>query len=170
MFGSFFSSSCWCGESCLIYVIYVCLHIVVCNIYCIARCFCFVFLRPKKRYIIWFDWLIFGILTPLSAIFSAIPWRPVLVMEEAGVPEENHRPWASNWYTLSLGDASRVHPFCDLQSRARSHAVVVMVLYEMLGNELGTHWATRALILFDFPIFWFWAYLMKIIPETSRTH
>jgi hypothetical protein len=24
-------------------------------------------------------------------------WRPVLVVEEAGVPEENHRPWASNW-------------------------------------------------------------------------
>jgi hypothetical protein len=23
-------------------------------------------------------------------------------MEEAGVPGENHRPWASNWYTLSL--------------------------------------------------------------------
>jgi hypothetical protein len=25
---------------------------------------------------------------------SAISWRPVLVVEEAG---ENHRPWASNW-------------------------------------------------------------------------
>jgi hypothetical protein len=23
---------------------------------------------------------------------SAISWRPVLVVEEAGVPEENHRP------------------------------------------------------------------------------
>ena len=29
--------------------------------------------------------------------FSAISWRPVLVLEEAGVPGENHRPWASNW-------------------------------------------------------------------------
>jgi hypothetical protein len=28
---------------------------------------------------------------------SAISWRPGLVVEEAGVPEENHRPWASNW-------------------------------------------------------------------------
>jgi hypothetical protein len=27
---------------------------------------------------------------------SAISWRPVLVVEEAGVPRENHRPWASN--------------------------------------------------------------------------
>jgi hypothetical protein len=28
---------------------------------------------------------------------SAISSRPVLVVEEAGVPGENHRPWASNW-------------------------------------------------------------------------
>jgi hypothetical protein len=28
---------------------------------------------------------------------SAISWRPVLVVEEAGVPGENHRLWASNW-------------------------------------------------------------------------
>jgi hypothetical protein len=28
---------------------------------------------------------------------SAILWRPVLVVEEAEVPRENHRPWASNW-------------------------------------------------------------------------
>jgi hypothetical protein len=28
---------------------------------------------------------------------SAISWRPILVVEDAGVPEENHRPWASNW-------------------------------------------------------------------------
>jgi hypothetical protein len=27
---------------------------------------------------------------------SAISWRPVLVVEEAGVPGDNHRPWASN--------------------------------------------------------------------------
>ena len=28
---------------------------------------------------------------------SAISWRPVLVVEEAGVPRENHQPWTSNW-------------------------------------------------------------------------
>jgi hypothetical protein len=27
----------------------------------------------------------------------AISWQPVLVVEEAGVPRENHRLWASNW-------------------------------------------------------------------------
>jgi hypothetical protein len=35
--------------------------------------------------------LIFCVLMPLSAI----SWRPVLVVEEAGVHGENHRPWAS---------------------------------------------------------------------------
>jgi len=28
---------------------------------------------------------------------SAISWQPVLVVEKAGVPRENHRPWARNW-------------------------------------------------------------------------
>jgi len=44
--------------------------------------------------LIWFDFLVF------NATFSnitAISWWPVLVMEEAGVPGENHRPCASNW-------------------------------------------------------------------------
>jgi hypothetical protein len=35
---------------------------------------------------------------------------------------------------LSLAAASQVHPFCNLQSRARTHAVLVIVLYELLGN------------------------------------
>ena len=39
---------------------------------------------------------------------SAISWRPVLVMEETGVPGENHRPWTSNWSTVLLAAASRV--------------------------------------------------------------
>ena len=63
---------------------------------------------------------------------SAISWRPVLVVEEAAIPGENHRPWASNWYTLSLAAASRVHPFCNLQSRARTHAILVIGLYACL--------------------------------------
>jgi len=47
---------------------------------------------------------------------------------------ENIRPWSSNWYTLSLATASWVHPFCNLQSRARTHGVLVIGLYELLGN------------------------------------
>jgi hypothetical protein len=48
---------------------------------------------------IWNWFFEFWCSTPLSAIFQlpGISWRPVLVVEEAGVPEEIHRPWASNW-------------------------------------------------------------------------
>jgi hypothetical protein len=40
-----------------------------------------------------FELLVFS--TTFSNI-SAISWRPVSVVEEAGVPGENNRPWASN--------------------------------------------------------------------------
>ena len=65
---------------------------------------------------------------------SAISWRPVLVVEEAVVPGENHQPWSSNWKTLSLAAASRVHLFCNLESRAGTHAILVIGLYELLDN------------------------------------
>ena len=82
--------------------------------------------------LIWFD---FWCLTPLSAIFQLYHCDQILVMEEAGVPGENHRPWASNLKTLSLAAASRMHPFCNLQSRVRTQAVLVIDLYELLGNS-----------------------------------
>jgi hypothetical protein len=41
-----------------------------------------------------FDFLCFN--ATFSNI-SAILWRPVVEMEDAGVPGKNHRPWASNW-------------------------------------------------------------------------
>jgi hypothetical protein len=55
-----------------------------------------------------FDWLLV-----LNATFSNIPamsWRKVLVVEEAEVPGENHRPWASNWEAWLFAAASWVHP------------------------------------------------------------
>ena len=68
---------------------------------------------------------------------SALSRRPVLVVEEAGVPGENHPQWASNWYNklYHLPAVSRVHPFCNLQSRVRTHIVLVIGVYELLGNR-----------------------------------
>jgi hypothetical protein len=40
-------------------------------------------------------------LTPLSTNISVISCRSVLLVEETGVPGENHRPVASHWQTLS---------------------------------------------------------------------
>jgi hypothetical protein len=41
-----------------------------------------------------FDFFDFWCFNATFSNISAISWRPVLVVEEAG---ENHRPWASNW-------------------------------------------------------------------------
>jgi hypothetical protein len=41
--------------------------------------------------------ILFLVLNATFGNISAISWRSVLVVEEAGVPEENHQPWASNW-------------------------------------------------------------------------
>jgi hypothetical protein len=65
---------------------------------------------------------------------SVISWRSVLLVEETGEPGENHRTVASHRQTLSLAAVSRVHPFCNSQSLARTHAVLVIGLYELLGN------------------------------------
>jgi hypothetical protein len=49
--------------------------------------------------------LIIDLILVRSATFSnisAMVWRLVLVVEEAGIHAENHRPWASNWKTLSF--------------------------------------------------------------------
>ena len=55
---------------------------------------------PLKQYQKYIDLILIDLILVFNATFnsiSAISWRPVLVVEEAGVPGENHRPWASNW-------------------------------------------------------------------------
>ena len=45
---------------------------------------------------------------PLSTIFQ-LSWLSVLLVEETGVPRENHRPIASHWQTIHIM-LHRVHP------------------------------------------------------------
>jgi hypothetical protein len=61
---------------------------------------------------------------------SAISWRSALVVEEAGEPPAMGKQLVS--YITCGGESSA--PFCDLQSRARTHAVLVIGLYELFGN------------------------------------
>jgi hypothetical protein len=44
-----------------------------------------------------FDFILFIVFNATFSNILAISWRPVLVVEEAGVTGENHRPWTSNW-------------------------------------------------------------------------
>jgi hypothetical protein len=59
---------------------------------------------------------------------SAISWRPVLVVEEAA----DHGPATGKLHHLQLQVECTL--FGNLQSRARTHAVLVIGLYELLGN------------------------------------
>jgi hypothetical protein len=59
---------------------------------------------------------------------------PILVVEEARVPGENHRPWAATGKLYHLRLRVECTLFCNLQSWARTHTVLVMGLYELLSN------------------------------------
>ena len=65
---------------------------------------------------------------------SAISWRPVLVVEEAVMPEENHRPGKATGKLYHLQLRVECTLFFNLQSQARIHAVSVIGLNEVLCN------------------------------------
>ena len=69
--------------------------------------------------------LIFSVLTSLSAM----SWWPVLVVEEAG---ENHGQATGKLYYFRLRVECTL--FCNLQSRAQVHVILVIGLYELLAN------------------------------------
>jgi hypothetical protein len=74
----------------------------------------------------------------VNATFSnitAIFWRPVLVVEEAGVPGENHLPWQATDKLYHLWLRVECTHFCNLHSQERTHAVLVIGLYELLGIQ-----------------------------------
>ena len=81
-------------------------------------------------FIFFIYYFIFGVLTPLSAI----SWRPVLVVEEVGVPGENHNHGQATGKLYHLRLRVECTLFCHLQSRARTHTILVTGLYELLGN------------------------------------
>jgi len=81
--------------------------------------------------------LIFGVLTPIQQYFSyimatsfsgggsfsnisAISWRLVLVVEEAGIPRENHQPWEETGKLYHLRLRVECNLFCILQSQVRT--------------------------------------------------
>jgi hypothetical protein len=51
---------------------------------------------------------------------SVIAWRSALLVEETGVPGENHRPVASHCQTLSHNGVSTIHGMV-------AHATVMLV-------------------------------------------
>ena len=67
--------------------------------------------------------LIFGMqglglscLTDTFNNISVISWRPVLLVEETGMPGENHQPVPSHWQTLSYNVVSSTSRLSGIQS------------------------------------------------------
>ena len=60
---------------------------------------------------------------------SVISWRSVLLVEETGVPGENHWPAASHWQTLSHNIVSSTPPL----SRVQTHTLVV-IGFDFIGS------------------------------------
>ena len=77
---------------------------------------------------IWLIWFI--VLNVTFSNISAISWRTVLVVEEKRTTD--HGQTTGKRFHLRLWNECTL--FCNLQSRARIHAVLVIGLYELLGN------------------------------------
>ena len=77
--------------------------------------------------------IFFLVFNATSSNISAISWQPVLVVEVAGVPEPpTLGKQLVNFDHLRMWDECTL--FCNLQIQARTHAVLVIGLYELLGN------------------------------------
>ena len=81
----------------------------------------------------WFNWFI--LINATFSNISAISWRPVLVVEEAGVYTKrttDHGQATGKLYHLRLRVECTF--FYNLQSQLQTHTVLVIGLYELLGN------------------------------------
>jgi hypothetical protein len=78
--------------------------------------------------------LIFGVLTPLSAIFQLYHGDQFEWWKKPAYPERttDHGQATGKLYHLLLRVECTL--FCNLQSWARTQAVLVIGLYEMFGN------------------------------------
>ena len=94
------------------------------------------------------DLIDFWCLTPLSAIFQLYHADQFYWWKKQEYPERttDHGQATGKLYHLLLWVECTL--FCILQSRTRTHVVLVIGLYELLGNL--THWATRVLITFPY--------------------
>ena len=92
----------------------------------------FIYTNHKSRVKIDLIWFI--VFNATFSNISAISWRPVLVVEEAGVPGGATTTMGKQLVSFITCGCESSAPFFYLQRRARTHAILVIGLYELLGN------------------------------------
>ena len=91
-------------------------------------------LHAGDTMLIEFDLTWFIVFNATFSNISAIAWQPVLVVEEARVQVRTTDHGQATGKLDHLRMRVECTLFCNLQSRAQTHAVLVIGLYELLGN------------------------------------
>jgi hypothetical protein len=65
---------------------------------------------------------------------AAISWRTVLVVDDAWITRKDSPTMEKQLVNFITCCCELSAPFCNLQSRTRTHAVAVIGLNELLGN------------------------------------
>jgi hypothetical protein len=96
---------------------------------------------------LWIDWLIdwFIVFNATFSNISATSWRPVLVVEEAGVPGENHRPWASNCGKLLITNIN----YALTWARPNLFLSICMPVAQMLQHVMFVYLANIAVLCYS---------------------
>jgi hypothetical protein len=83
---------CICGDICFFLLKHNFIHYMI-HIFCNTM--------PSTSTYSWMFRFRFMVLNATFNNISVISWRSVLLVEETGLPGENHRPAASHWQTVS---------------------------------------------------------------------
>ena len=126
----------------------------------------------------WFVWLGLWYLKPLSTIFQLYCGsRLVLLVEETGVPWENHRPVASHWQSLSHNFVSSTLPHKLLLCVSLKQLVLTFKLSLVQIHAYMLHWFltykpllrfSRCLLLCLIASVWFQLSYLCLTPHILR--
>jgi hypothetical protein len=96
---------------------------------------------------------------------SVISWRSVLLVEETGVPGENHQPVACHWQTLSQNVISSTPPkFGRLIVFAPFLLIIIIILVILLSfrADLRNYWTEFR------ETWWSYRYMFLVDPKVFR--